>query len=98
MTNQDQNRDQKDQFFYPRSRYYGDFKPENLAFNANLQEFAQRVAYICGLETGGRITSEEAYQEIRQLWKQFKRSKSELLDTPKPPPPDLPEDDNSPQS
>ncbi|WNZ22255.1 hypothetical protein HJG54_04845 [Leptolyngbya sp. NK1-12] len=88
--------DQKDQFFYPRARYYGDFKPENLAFNANLQEFAQRVAYICGLETGGKLAPEEAYEEIRRLWKQLKRSKSELLDTPKPPPPELPNGEDLP--
>jgi len=25
---------------YPKSRYYGEVKPENLVFNANLQEFA----------------------------------------------------------
>lgn len=92
MTNTN-NEDQKDQFLHPRSRYYGDFKPENLAFNANLQEFAQRVAYICNLETGGKIAPEDAYREIRQLWKQLKRSKAELLDAPKPVPPDLPEDD-----
>lgn len=92
MTNTN-NEDPKDQFLHPRSRYYGDFKPENLAFNANLQEFAQRVAYICNLETAGKIAPEDAYREIRQLWKQLKRSKAELLDAPKPPPPDLPEND-----
>ncbi|MBO1348661.1 MAG: hypothetical protein EBE86_015325 [Hormoscilla sp. GUM202] len=65
-------------FLYPRSRYYGEFKPENLIFNANLQEFAQRVNYLCNLETGGKISPEEAYQEIKQLWKQLKRSKKQL--------------------
>jgi len=35
-----------DHFIYPRSRYYGQVKPENLVFNANLQEFAQRVSYM----------------------------------------------------
>jgi len=65
-------------FLYPRSRYYGEFKPENLVFNANLQEFAQRVNYLCNLETGGKISPEEAYQEIKQLWKQLKRSKKQL--------------------
>jgi hypothetical protein len=89
------NQNQKDQFLFPRARYYGDFKPENLAFNANLQEFAQRVAFICGLETGGKLSSEQAYQEIRQLWKQLKQSKAELLDAPKPPPPELPPDEGS---
>ena len=63
---------------YPRSRYRGPFSPQDLAFNANLQEFSQRIGYICALETGGKLTSMEAYQEIRQLWKKLKKSKKEL--------------------
>ncbi|NEQ29879.1 MAG: hypothetical protein F6K04_02560 [Leptolyngbya sp. SIO4C5] len=70
----------KENFFYPRSRYRGEFSPGNLAFNANLQEFAQRVAIICGLETGGKLSPEEAYDEIKGLWKQLKSSKKNLLD------------------
>lgn len=68
----------KDDFLYPRSRYHGDFTPENLLFNANLQEFAQRVSLICGLETGGKVSPEEAYEQIRGLWKQLKNSKKNL--------------------
>ncbi|WP_179071159.1 hypothetical protein [Nostoc sp. C057] len=33
----------KNKFLYLRSRYYGQVKPENLVFNANLQEFAHKV-------------------------------------------------------
>ena len=69
--------DQSD-FLYPRSRYYGQVKPENLVFNANLQEFAQRVSYICNLETAGKISPEESYKQIKVLWKQLKRSKKQL--------------------
>lgn len=65
-------------FLYPRSSYYGQFKPEYLAFNANLQEFAQRVTYICNLQTGGKIPPEEAYKRIQSLWKQLKRTKKQL--------------------
>lgn len=65
-------------FLYPRSRYYGEVQPENLVFNANLQEFAQHVNYICNLETSGKIPPAEAYQRIRNLWKQLKSSKQEL--------------------
>lgn len=65
-------------FLYPRSRYYGQVKPENLVFNANLQEFAQQVSYICNLETGGKISPEESYRRIKELWKQLKRSKKQL--------------------
>ncbi|MBW4419178.1 MAG: hypothetical protein KME13_08100 [Myxacorys californica WJT36-NPBG1] len=65
-------------FLYPRSRYRGAVKPENLVFNANLQEFSQRVSYISCLETGGKLTPEESYREIRSLWKQLKKSRKQL--------------------
>jgi hypothetical protein len=68
----------KDDFLYPRSRYYGQVKPENLLFNANLQEFAQKVSYICNLETSGKIPPQEAYEQIKELWKSLKQSKKEL--------------------
>ncbi|MBD2296008.1 hypothetical protein H6G06_21640 [Anabaena sphaerica FACHB-251] len=68
----------KDDFLYPRGRYYGHVQPENLVFNANLQEFAQRVSYICNLETGGKLPPDEAYEQIKALWKQLKRSKKQL--------------------
>jgi hypothetical protein len=65
-------------FLYPRSRYHGNVRPECLVFNANLQEFAQKVSYITNLETAGKLSSEEAYNQIHALWKQLKRSKKEL--------------------
>lgn len=69
---------EKDQFLYPRSSYYGKFSPENLVFNANLQEFAQKVSYICNLETGGKIDQMAAYEQIKLLWKQLKASRKQL--------------------
>lgn len=68
----------KEKFLYPRSSYRGEFKPEHLVFNANLQEFAQRVSYICNLETAGKITPAVAYHNIKDLWKQLKNSKKSL--------------------
>ena len=65
-------------FLYPRSSYHGQFKPEYLVFNANLQEFAQRVNYICNLQTGGKISPQEAYKQIHSLWKQLKQAKKQL--------------------
>lgn len=59
-------------FLYSRSHYYGQFKPEHLVFNANLQEFSQRVSLICGLETGGKVSQDEAYKQIEALWEQLK--------------------------
>lgn len=70
----------RDNFLYPHGRYFGKFTPQNLAFNANLQEFAQRVALICALETGGKITPDEAYDQIKELWAELKVSKQRLLD------------------
>ena len=68
----------RSEFLYPHSRYYGNVKPENLVFNANLQEFAQRVNYICNLETGGKLSPEESYKKIKALWKNLKRTKKQL--------------------
>jgi hypothetical protein len=59
-----------EQFLDPHNRYYEEFTPENLVFNANFQELGQRISYWCGLETDGKITPEEAYEKIRRLCKQ----------------------------
>lgn len=72
--------DGKDNFLYPIGRYHGEFTPENLVFNANLQEFAQRASYVCSLESNGKISPKEAYHEIKRLWKQLKESKEALFD------------------
>lgn len=65
-------------FLHPRARYYGSVKPENLIFNANLQEFSQRVSFICNLETNGKLSPQESYDQIQSLWKQLKTSKKSL--------------------
>ena len=70
----------KENFLYPKDNYHGKFSPQNLAFNANLQEFTQKIGYICALETNGKISAEEAYDRIKELWHQLKASKKELLD------------------
>ena len=81
MTHQSNNN--KDNFLYPKENYHGELSPNNpnnLVFNSNLQEFAHKVAYICGLETNGKISSKEAYDRIKELWHQLKSSKKQLLD------------------
>lgn len=65
-------------FLYPQNRYYGEVKPENLVFNANLQEFAQRVGYISALVSNGKIPVEQAFVDIETLWKQVEKSKQQL--------------------
>jgi hypothetical protein len=69
---------QSDLFLYQHNRYNGNFKPENLVFNSNLQEFTQKVSYICSLETSGKLTPEESYKQIKALWKDLKRTKKQL--------------------
>ncbi|WP_036486650.1 hypothetical protein [Myxosarcina sp. GI1] len=68
----------KSDFLYPRHSYHGEVQPENLVFNANLQEFSTRVNYICGLATNGKLSSQNAYQQIKANWKQLKQSKKQL--------------------
>ncbi len=84
MSDQDKKR-QLDEFVTPRGQYHGEFTPQNLAFNANLQEFAQRVVLICGLETGGKISSAQAYDDIKKMWKELKSSKKNLIKNSKDP-------------
>jgi hypothetical protein len=88
----DRNQAAKDQFLFPRSKYFGEFTPQNLAFNANLQEFARRIEFICALETNGKLSPTEAYDQIKDLWKNLKSSKTALIDAPPPEPPTLPEE------
>lgn len=66
-------------FLYPRSPYYGDLKSEYLEFNTQLQDFSQRVNYICGLQSGGQLSPEDAYKQIQTLWKQLKIAKKKIL-------------------
>lgn len=69
---------ESDFYLYQQNRYNGNFKPEHLIFNSNLQEFTQRISFICSLETAGKLTPEEAYQQIKGLWKDLKRTKKQL--------------------
>jgi hypothetical protein len=61
-------------FLYRHRRYRGKFKPEDLVFNANLQGFAQQVSYISNLQTAGKLSPQESYQQINELWEQLQRS------------------------
>jgi len=69
----------KDKFFNPISSFRGEFSPQNIAFDANLQEFTNRISLICGLETGGKITPIDAYNQIKELWIQLDHSRKNLL-------------------
>lgn len=62
------------------SSYRGhDWTPERLAFHQNLEAFAERVGLVVGLQSNGKISQEQAYTEIRKIWKELKESKGSLL-------------------
>ena len=63
---------------HPFARYRGEFTPANLAFNANLQEFAQKVSLIVALETGGKLSAQAAYDQIESLREMLNKSKKQL--------------------
>ena len=63
------------------SSYRGDdWSPERLVFHQNLESFAERVGLIVGLQSNGKISQEQAYAEIRKLWKSLRASKGSLLE------------------
>ncbi len=64
-----------------RSGYRGeDWTPERLLFHQNLETFAERVGLIVGLQGNGKISQEEAYAQIKKIWKALKQSKDHLID------------------
>jgi hypothetical protein len=65
-------------FLYPHNPYRGQLKPEYVIFNAKLQEFSQRINYICSLQTNGKISPEDAYNQIQILWEQLQKSRQDL--------------------
>ncbi len=63
------------------SHYHGDdWTPERVAFHQNLEQFADRVGLIVGLQANGKITQEAAYDEIKKLWTLLRSSRSSLLE------------------
>ncbi|MDJ1185401.1 DUF7219 family protein [Roseofilum casamattae] len=67
-----------DSFLYPYHSYYGKLTPENLAFNANLQEFSEKINIISALENGGKISTVECYRRIQALWEDFEQATRKL--------------------
>ena len=62
------------------SSFHGkDWTPQRAAFHQNLEQFADRIGLIVGLQANGKISQEEAYEQIKSLWKTLKNSKNDLL-------------------
>jgi hypothetical protein len=54
---------------------------ENLSdFERSLARFGDKIGVIVGLELGDKITPEEAYQEIRILFKELKALRKQEKD------------------
>lgn len=73
MTNQN--------FLTVKYPYHGHLNPDHteaLLFDANLQEFAQKIGYISCLETSGKLPPDIAFQEVEELWKKLKDSTESL--------------------
>ena len=67
------------------SGYRGNnWSPERLLFHQNLESFAERVGLIVGLQANGKLSQEQAYAQIRAIWKELKDSKGALING-KPP-------------
>ncbi|MFU8885822.1 MAG: hypothetical protein ACNA8O_10235 [Cyanobacteriota bacterium] len=56
-----------------------DWTPQRLMFHQNLESFAERVGLLVGLQSNGKVTQEQAYAEIRKLWKDLKGTRGNLL-------------------
>ncbi|MCH9714119.1 MAG: hypothetical protein K0U63_06175 [Cyanobacteria bacterium] len=56
-----------------------DWTPQRLVFHQNLESFAERVGLLVGLQSNGKVTQEQAYAEIRKLWKDLKGTRGNLL-------------------
>jgi hypothetical protein len=54
-------------------------------FHQNLETFAERVGLIVGLQGNDKLSQEQAYAEIRKIWKELKDSKDQLLNPSEPP-------------
>lgn len=59
-------------YIYAQSPYRGSEESSEMKFDVILQEFATRVNYICALESGGKLSGSDAYQEIKNIWKELK--------------------------
>ena len=56
-----------------------DWSPERLLFHQNLESFAERVGLIVGLQGNGKLSQDQAYAQIRAIWKELKDSKGNLI-------------------
>ncbi|OKH29815.1 hypothetical protein NIES2101_42960 [Calothrix sp. HK-06] len=61
-----------------QNHYCGQGRKKDLIFRSKLKEFSELIDVICALQRYGNMTSEEADEEIKLLWKSLSRSKTKL--------------------
>jgi hypothetical protein len=66
------------EFLYPHRRYQGLADSER-NFHEKLEDFAQQVSFTCNLETGGKLSPEDAFERLGRLWQDLQVSKEELF-------------------
>lgn len=71
------------EFTNPITRYRGEPTPENIEFNAHFQHFSNRLSILCALQTNGKISSSEAYEQLVDLWEQLQPYCSLIAEHPK---------------
>ena len=54
--------------------YYDKLSP----FQSAMASFSHEISIVAALEVSNKITTEEAYKRIKQLYKQLKRNRKEL--------------------
>ena len=55
---------------------------QNLSiFEKKMAQFADKIGVIVGLELNNKITPEDAYQEIREMYKELKKLRKEEKST-----------------
>jgi hypothetical protein len=50
-------------------------------FEKQLGKFSDKIEIIVGLEMGGKISPEEAYQQIKEMYKELKKLRKKEKDT-----------------
>ena len=70
----------KEEFLYPTPPINPDKDLSflDIATINNLNNFSHHVSYLTNMAIGGKITSDEAYKEIKKLYKAMKQSHKSL--------------------
>ena len=61
-------------FLYPQSPYAENFTSNNFPLDADLSEFCIIICYVCRLESEGKMTHEEAYNQIKNVWHELRHN------------------------